>query len=312
MYGPTETTIWSSIKRILYKKEASNIGKPIHNTEFYILDQFLRPKPAGTVGAIYIGGDGLAKGYYKNQELTDTKFIKNPFSNTDLIYETGDVGKWNAKGEIEFLGRNDNQVKIRGYRIELGEIENALLKISFIDAAVVMVKVDANDNQVLVSYLISKLDLNGLNIKLHLKEFLPDYMIPAFYIQLESMPLTPNGKIDRISLPSPQNMELISIVEYMPARNETEAKLIKIWIEVLGIQKVGVKDNFFELGGNSLNATRLIGLILKQFELKISITDLFKNSVLEEQAALIDTIHFSAVVSFSQYEDDADVEIFSI
>ena len=312
MYGPTETTIWSSIKRILYKKEASNIGKPIHNTEFYILDQFLRPKPAGTVGAIYIGGDGLAKGYYKNQELTDTKFIKNPFSNTDLIYETGDVGKWNAKGEIEFLGRNDNQVKIRGYRIELGEIENALLKISFIDAAVVMVKVDANDNQVLVSYLISKLDLNGLNIKLHLKEFLPDYMIPAFYIQLESMPLTPNGKIDRISLPSPQNMELISIVEYMPARNETEAKLIKIWIEVLGIQKVGVKDNFFELGGNSLNATRLIGLILKQFELKISITDLFKNSVLEEQAALIDTIHFSAVVSFSKYEDDADVEIFSI
>ncbi|KQB41366.1 non-ribosomal peptide synthetase [Flavobacterium aquidurense] len=312
MYGPTETTIWSSIKRILYKKEASNIGKPINNTEFYILDQFLRPKPAGTVGAIYIGGDGLAKGYYKNQELTQAKFIKNPFSETGLIYETGDVGKWNAKGEIEFLGRNDNQVKIRGYRIELGEIENALLKITSIDAAVVMVKVDANGNQVLVSYLISKLDLNGLNIKLHLKEFLPDYMIPAFYIQLENMPLTPNGKIDRISLPSPQNMELISIVDYIPARNETEAKLIKIWTEVLGIQKVGVKDNFFELGGNSLNATRLIGLILKQFELKISITDLFKNSVLEEQAALLDTIHLSAVVSFSPYEDDADVEIFSI
>ncbi|MGX5686870.1 amino acid adenylation domain-containing protein [Chryseobacterium cucumeris] len=312
MYGPTETTIWSSIKRILNKRDASNIGKPINNTGFYILDQFLRPKPIGAVGAIYIGGDGLAKGYYQNQDLTQARFIKNPYTHDVLMYETGDVGKWNNKGEIEFLGRNDNQVKIRGYRIELGEIENALLKITEIDEAVVMAKADANDNQVLVSYLVSSLDLNGLNVKLRLKEFLPDYMIPAFYVQLENMPLTPNGKIDRGALPSPQNMELISAVEYIPARNKTEAKLIEIWMEVLGIQKVGVKDNFFELGGNSLNATRLIGLILKEFELKITITDLFKNSVLEEQARIIENMSLSTVAGFSKYDDEADVEVFSI
>jgi amino acid adenylation domain-containing protein len=312
MYGPTETTIWSSIKKIEHLKDASNIGKPINNTQFYILDEFLHPKPIGTLGAIYIGGDGLAKGYYKNESLTKDKFIKNPFDATSLLYETGDVGKWNEKGEIEFLGRNDNQVKIRGYRIELGDIENALLKISPIDSAIAMVKMDTNGNKLLVSYLTSQEKLNISSIKLNLKDFLPDYMIPAYFVQLDNMPLTPNGKIDRMSLPNPENLELISGVEYVAPRNEVEEKLVKIWIEVLGIEKIGVTANFFESGGNSLSATKLISLIHKEFEVKISINDLFKNILLEEQAVLIENIYLAYVIDSKQDKDDADIEIFSL
>ena len=312
MYGPTETTIWSSIKKIEHPKDASNIGNPINNTQFYILDSFLNPKPIGTLGAIYIGGDGLAKGYYKNESLTKEKFIKNPFDNNSLLYETGDVGKWNAKGEIEFLGRNDNQVKIRGYRIELGDIENALLKISPIDSAITMVKTDSNGNKLLVSYLTSQEQLNIPNIKSNLKDFLPDYMIPSYFVQLEEMPLTPNGKIDRMSLPNPENLELISGIEYVTPRNEVEEKLAKIWIEVLGIEKIGVKDNFFELGGNSLTATKLISLIHKEFEVKISINDLFKNMLLEEQAVLIENIYLAYAIDIKQDKDDVEIEKFSL
>jgi len=312
MYGPTETTIWSSIKKVKHPKDASNIGKPINNTQFYILDPFLNPKPKGTIGAIYIGGGGLAKGYYKNEQLTKEKFLKNPFEDIGFIYETGDIGKWNIKGEIEFLGRNDNQVKIRGYRIELGDIENALLKISPIDSAIAMVKTDINGNKLLISYLISPEKLNIPKIKSNLKDYLPDYMIPAYFVQLEDMPLTPNGKIDRMSLPNPENIELILGTEYVSPRNEVEEKLVKIWIEVLGIEKVGVTANFFELGGNSLTATKLISLIHKEFEVKISINDLFKNILLEEQAVLIENIYLAYAINNKEDKDDVDVEIFSL
>jgi amino acid adenylation domain-containing protein len=310
MYGPTETTIWSTIKKIEYPEDASNIGTPINNTQLYILDSFLNLKPKGTIGAIYIAGDGLAKGYYKNELLTKEKFIKNPFNSNSLFYETGDVGKWNEKGEIEFLGRNDNQVKIRGYRIELGDIENALLKISLIDSAITIVKTDANGNKLLVSYLTSEKELNVLSIKSTLKEFLPDYMIPSYFIRLEEMPLTPNGKIDRKSLPDPKNLELFSSTEYVGSRNEVEEKLINIWTEVLSLKKISVKDNFFELGGNSLTAIKLISLIHKEFEVKISINDLFENVLLEEQAILIENIYLAYAIDIK--EDKDDVEIFSL
>ncbi|RKR04557.1 amino acid adenylation domain-containing protein [Flavobacterium sp. 90] len=312
MYGPTETTIWSSVKRIEYSADASNIGKPISNTQFYIVDSFFQPKSIGTIGAIYIGGDGLAKGYYKNDSLTNEKFIKNPFSDTGLIYETGDVGKWNTKGEIEFLGRNDNQVKIRGYRIELGDIENALLKIPSVDSAVAVVKLDNKGNKRLIAYLISADEMDISAIKSKLREFLPDYMIPSFFIQLEEMPLTPNGKIDRKTLISLDELVLNSGLEYVSARNEVEEKLIKIWEEVLGIEKISMNDNFFELGGNSLSATKLISLIHKVFEVRISLNDLFKNLIVEEQAILIDNIRKTFIVNVSDGKEDVEIEKFSI
>ncbi|WP_428229086.1 amino acid adenylation domain-containing protein [Flavobacterium sp.] len=311
MYGPTETTIWSSVKKIKHPKDASNIGMPINNTQLYILDSFLNPKPKGTIGALYIAGDGLAKGYYRNEKLTKEKFIKNPFKNDTLLYETGDLGKWNEKGEIEFLGRNDNQVKIRGYRIELGDIENALLKNSLIDSAIALVKTDENGNKLLVSYIISSQELNISNIKSNLKDLLPDYMIPAYFMQLENLPLTPNGKIDRKALPNPENSLLISDIEYVAPRNEVEEKLAKIWIEVLRIERVGIKDNFFELGGNSLTATKLISLIHKEFEVKISINDLFKNTILEEQAVLIENIYIAYSID-NKKDSGVEVEKFTI
>ncbi|WP_117611361.1 non-ribosomal peptide synthetase, partial [Flavobacterium sp. Leaf82] len=312
MYGPTETTIWSSTKKINFPDESSNIGKPIQNTQFYILDSFLKPKPVGTVGTIYIGGDGLAKGYYKNSSLTDQKFIKNPFSNGGFIYDTGDVGKWNTKGEIEFLGRNDNQVKIRGYRIELGDIESALFKISAIDAAVATVKTDDQGNKFLVGYLTSKEKLDVTDLKFRLKDFLPDYMIPAYFVQLQAMPLTPNGKIDRASLPNPDNLKITSSVEYEAPRDEVETKLVQIWSEVLNIETIGINDNFFELGGNSLSATRLISLIHKQFLVKISINDLFKNIIVEEQAILIRNILLTATLENNEDINDIEIETFTL
>jgi amino acid adenylation domain-containing protein len=308
MYGPTETTIWSSVKKIEQASDASNIGKPINNTQFYILDELLNAKPIGTVGSIYIAGDGLAKGYYKNESLTKDKFIQSPFDSNRLLYETGDLGKWNSNGEIEFLGRNDNQVKIRGYRIELGDIENALLTIPQIDEAITITKTDNNGGKLLVAYLTSQDELNIPDIKSYLKEILPEYMIPSYFIKLDGMPLTPNGKIDRKVLSHIENLVFTTNVEYVAPVNEIQEKLVNLWEQLLGIKKISIKANFFDLGGNSLSATRLISLIHKEFDIKISINELFKNMILEEQADFITNI--SLIQSFDL--EDSTIEKFTI
>ncbi|MFP7658510.1 non-ribosomal peptide synthetase, partial [Chryseobacterium proteolyticum] len=197
MYGPTETTIWSSMKKIGSPEDASNIGNPIHNTQFYILDHYLNPMPLNIAGTIYIAGAGLAKGYYNNEELTKEKFINNPFDSGTLLYETGDVGKWNEKGEIEFLGRNDSQVKIRGYRIELGDIETQLNQIDGIKTSVVIAKKESQQEAFLVAYVLKDEEIDLEKIMTHLQMSLPYYMIPNVIIPLEEFPLTPNQKIDR-------------------------------------------------------------------------------------------------------------------
>lgn len=287
MYGPTETTIWSGIKKIDAPKDASNIGKPINNTQFYILDTFLSPKPVGALGEIYIGGDGLAKGYYKNDQLTKSKFIKNPFDNANsLIYETGDIGKWNDKGEIEFSGRKDNQVKIRGYRIELGDIESKLNQIEGIDGSVVITKKEEEQESLLVAYILeSQKGIEHEKILNDLKMSLPHYMIPNVIIALEAFPLTPNQKIDRKNLSQKPIQQRTTEKEFKPPASYLEKKLSVYWKEVLKrSEPISSTDNFFALGGQSLNAVKLIGLISKGLSVTISLKTIFDYSTIESLA----------------------------
>ncbi len=308
MYGPTETTVWSSIKKIEKSSDASNIGRPINNTQFYILDELLNPKPIGTVGAIYIAGDGLSKGYYKNELLTNEKFIENPFDENSLLYETGDVGKWNKNGEIEFLGRNDNQVKVRGYRIEIGDIDNALSSISQINESATIAKNDDSGNKLLIAYFTSDQELSISEIQSHLKKILPHYMIPSYFVKLEALPKTHNGKIDRKSLSNLNNVAFVSHIKYMAPTNEIQEKLVTLWEQLLGIKNISIKANFFDLGGNSLSAIRLISLIHKEFDIKMSINELFKNMILEEQADFI--LNISLIQSLDI--EDSTTEKFTI
>ncbi|WP_082472432.1 non-ribosomal peptide synthetase [Flavobacterium sp. Leaf82] len=287
MYGPTETTIWSSVKKIEQFHDASNIGTPINNTQIYILDEFLQPLPIAVSGGIYISGDGLAKGYYKNVELTQKGFIKNPFDDKRLLYKTGDVGKWNYTGEIEFLGRNDNQIKIRGYRIELGDIEKNILKYSENLKQVVLELKEVNNEKVLVAYFVSAINIDKSELRRFLQQRLPDYMVPNFYIKLEKLPLTPNGKTNRKALPNIEEKDIIK-KEFVAPRNHTEERLVLIWKEVLNIEEIGVTDNFFELGGHSLNAMVVIKKIITEFNIEISIGDILFKREIQAIAAIID------------------------
>ncbi|TDW48165.1 amino acid adenylation domain-containing protein [Flavobacterium sp. 270] len=283
MYGPTETTIWSSLRKIEHPKESSNIGKPINNTQFYILDKFLSPKPIGTPGAIYIAGDGLAKGYYNNEILTKEKFIENPFEASGLLYETGDIGKWNDEGEIDFLGRNDNQVKIRGYRIELGDIESQLNQIEGIKESVVIAKKGNQQDPFLVAYiLINNEAIDSEKAIKVLKMNLPYYMIPNTIITLEEFPLTPNKKIDRKSLLEREIEQNVNQDDFKAPVSILEKKLSHYWSEMLNSKvPISVKDNFFALGGHSLHAVKLARLIAKELSFTISVKTIFDYPTIE-------------------------------
>lgn len=277
MYGPTETTIWSSIKKIVTADDASNIGKPINNTKFYILDECLKLLPVGVPGNIYIGGDGLALGYFKNKALTAEKFIINPFDTTEKIYNTGDIGKWTIDGEIEFYGRNDNQVKIRGYRIELGEIETKLNQLITIKSSVVVAKKSKAQEATLIAYVI--LDQPTVNIEeviLSLRKVLPEYMIPYTMIPLDHFPLTPNKKVDRKLLTQREIGITTSKSTFVKPTTDLEIRISEYYREILGLaNEVSATDNFFMLGGHSLNAVRLIGRIEKELHYQISLKTIF-------------------------------------
>ncbi len=283
-YGLTEATIDSSYyeaKSISELSLLSNIpiGKPLYNTQFYILDNAKNLVPQGIIGELYIGGLGLAKKYLNNPQLTDKKFINNPFQEKSRLYKTGDLARWLPDGNIEFIGRADNQVKIRGYRIELSEIENALFEHESILNCCVLAKNDPNSNKCLVGYVVTEGELNKELLQEELKMNLPDYMIPNLWVQLEEIPLTANGKLDRKSLPTPNFSELSS-KEYVSPRNEKEEQLVAIWEDLLNIEKVGIHDNFFELGGHSLLVIKLISQIQKNgFHIKVK--DIFANPTIE-------------------------------
>jgi len=274
VYGPTETTIWSTIKEVSGRNKL-NIGKPLVNTFIYILsrDGFLQPVDAA--GEICISGEGVARGYINRPELMKEKFPPNPFVKGARLYYTGDIGRWLPDGNIECLGRIDQQVKLRGFRIEPGEIETLLLKHHRIKDAVVVLKGDGTNDKNLAAYFISDIELSDIELREYLLKDLPEYMIPAYFVGIEKLPLTPSGKIDRRSLPEPI---VCNVKEYEAPRNDIEKKLVEIWSTVLGIEKekIGINTNFFRLGGHSLKATSLASGIYKKFNVKIPLGEIFK------------------------------------
>ena len=288
LYGPTEDTTYSTIYR-LKKGEIATIGRPISNTQIYILNNEMDVIPIGITGEICIGGDGLARGYFNREKLTQEKFIKNPFikEHKARIYKTGDIGRWLPDGTIECLGRKDDQVKIRGYRIELGEIESVLQQCEKVSQGVVLVKEDTKGNKRLVGYVVPEGVFDKAVIISNLKNRLPEYMIPDVLVEIKEIPLTPNGKIDKKSFPDFDAAEVLN-VNYIAPRNETEEMIAKIWEEVLEIEKVGMSNNFFELGGHSLVILKLASKI-RELGLKIEVKDFFKYQTIEQQSNFIKT-----------------------
>ncbi|MFD2588120.1 amino acid adenylation domain-containing protein, partial [Croceitalea marina] len=285
LYGPSEDTTYSTIYKLNKDKNYTTsipIGKPISNTKLYILDDHLELVPIGVSGKLYISGDGMAKGYLNREELTKEKFIANPYEKGQRMYDTGDAAMWLADGNVAFLGRKDHQIKLRGYRIELGEIENSILSYSeSISQAVALVK-----NETLVVYYTVKNTTDKDDLKNHLRTRLPNYMVPGHFELMESIPLAPNGKIDREKLES-LSIDYRTSSNYIAPRNETERQLTEIWQEVLGIEKVGIQENFFELGGHSLMIAQVINQIYKQLNGNITYKEFFQNPVPEAIAKTI-------------------------
>lgn len=277
LYGPTETTIWSAAWKVVPEKPIS-IGRPLANTQLYILNKNLQPVPVGVAGELHIGGDGLARGYFNRPELTAEKFIPNPFAPGECIYKTGDLARYLPDGNIECLGRSDHQVKIRGFRIELGDIESALRKMAGIREALVMAREDVPGDKRLVAYLATQ-NANALSIS-DLREFLktklPDYMVPSAFVFLEKFPLTPSGKIDRKALPAPEQIRPNLEKEFIAPNTPLEIDIAKIWSDVFHIDRVGRNDNFFELGGHSLIAIQIIARIRKKLGVELALPAIFK------------------------------------
>nr|WP_315254431.1 non-ribosomal peptide synthetase [uncultured Flavobacterium sp.] len=280
-YGPTENTTFSTTFEIKNQKYFKiPIGSPIPNSSGYILDKGLKAVPVGVVGKIYVSGAGVARGYLNQSELTKEKFIGNPFIEGERMYDTGDLGCWLPDGNIEFFGRKDHQIKIRGFRIEPDEIENTILLYSKDLKQVVVEAKEVNQEKVLVAYLVSKEIISKSELRSFLQERLPDYMIPSFYVTLEELPLTLNGKIDTNALPSISSDDIIR-KEYLAPRNDIEKKLVSIWQEVLGIGKVGITDNFFELGGNSISIMKIINKSKTNLNVDIQAIDILKNQTVD-------------------------------
>ena len=296
MYGPTETTIWSTVEKVVIDKSDItgyvNLGKPIDNTQVYVLNTELQPVPAGYPGELFIGGDGLAKGYFNLPEMTREKFLPDPFSSMTgaRMYRTGDLVQQLENGKLEFLNRVDSQVKIRGFRIELGEIESALAQYQTIRDNVVIVREDSPGDKRLIAYIITEenQETDTSELRQFLKTRLPDYMVPSGFVFISQFPLTPNGKIDRKALPAPGDTEQDSAKVFIEPQTETEKKLAAIWCNALKIKRIGIDDNFFELGGNSLVAAMLISSINSNFGVRMALRTIFEKQTLLEIASEIE------------------------
>ncbi|ABA21233.1 Amino acid adenylation [Trichormus variabilis ATCC 29413] len=303
VYGPTENTTftsWYLVQDVPEDATTIPIGRPIANTQIYLLDSQLQPVGVGVPGEIYIGGDGLAREYLNRPELTQQKFIPNAFSSDShsCLYKTGDKARYLSDGNIEFLGRIDHQVKIRGFRIELGEIETVLSQHPLLKESVVVVREDSPGDKRLVAYLVPAVnDYTHDNQKLvpqvreYIQQKLPNYMVPQAFVLLHALPLTPNGKVDRRALPQPDiATRNLSTGTVLP-RTPIEAQLAQIWSEVLGVETIGVKDNFFELGGHSLLATQVLSQINSTFGLDLSIQIMFESPTVAGIAAYIEVVN---------------------
>jgi amino acid adenylation domain-containing protein len=293
LYGPSETTTYSTWVRMPRSGGfVPHIGRPIANTQVYILDAHGAPVPIGVSGEIYIGGAGVARGYLNRPDLTAERFLADPFSAEAgaRMYRTGDLGRWLPDGNIEYLGRNDFQVKIRGFRIELGEIESKLLACAGVREAVVLAREDVPGEKRLVGYVVPESGeaVSVSSLRESLQRELPEYMVPSLYVMLQRMPLTPNGKVDRKGLPSPEYGEL-SQRAYEAPQGEVEEALAEIWCELLGLERVGRDDDFFELGGHSLLALRIMAKAKERFGRLYPMTWLFSASTIRRFAALVES-----------------------
>jgi len=286
MYGPTETTIWSAIKEVTTASDIT-IGKPIANTQVYIVDEQNQPLPAGAVGELCISGDGVARGYYNKAALTSERFVSADFLASGVMYKTGDLARWLENGELEFKGRKDNQAKIRGYRIELDEIERELLRFSPIKECVAAVKETESSEQYLAAYYIAEMELSPSDLIRHLAQFLPEYMIPNHYMHVQHFPLTPNGKLDRKALPEPDRKRPKLTGQFALPESELERQISRVWEKVLNYAAVGIHDNFFELGGTSSLLAQVYMKLDELFPGKLDITDIFAYPSISRLAAFL-------------------------
>src|SRR5689334_13556546 len=282
-YGPTETVVGCCVAEV---SGAVSIGRPISNTQLYVLNEQMEVLPTGLVGEIYIGGAGVCGGYWERAELTAERYLPDPSSANGgaRLYRTGDTGRYQRDGQVEYVGRLDEQVKVRGYRVELGEIEAELREQGAVREAVVMLREDQAGSKRLVAYVVADAKTTVSELRQSLQERLPEYMIPSAFVMLEELPLTVNGKVDRRALPAPDSSRPKLEKVYVAPRNEREEKLAGIWSHVLGVEKVGVHDNFFELGGDSIRSIQVVARARQQ-GLLISTRQLFQHQTIETLAS---------------------------
>ena len=293
VYGPTETTIWSSAWRVEAGETPISIGRPIANTQFYVLDKRLRAVPVGVIGELYIGGSGLARGYRNRAALTAERFIPDPFGTTPggRLYWSGDLARWRADGTLECLGRVDHQVKIRGFRVELGEIEAALARHPGVREAAVAARADASGEMSLAAYIVVRDGAeasSAADLRRWLQSLLPDYMVPSAFVSLEALPLTPNGKVDRQALPDPGQARLTAGADFVPPRGPVEVALAEICSELLGARQIGAHDSFFEHGGHSLMAIQLLARVRRTFDVEVPLDDFLGEPTISRLARAVE------------------------
>ncbi|WP_339187721.1 non-ribosomal peptide synthetase DhbF [Bacillus sp. FSL M8-0025] len=287
LYGPTETTIWSAAAFLEEGLQGvPPIGKPIWNTQVYVLDNGLQPVPPGVVGELYIAGTGLARGYFHRPDLTAERFVADPYGPPGTrMYRTGDQARWRADGSLDYIGRADHQIKIRGFRIELGEIDAVLANHPHIEQASVVVREDQPGDKRLAAYVVADGAIDTAELRRYMGASLPDYMVPAAFVEMDELPLTPNGKLDRKALPAP---DFSTSVSDRAPRTPQEEILCDLFAEVLGLARVGIDDSFFELGGHSLLAARLMGRIREVMGAELGIAKLFDEPTVAGLAAHLD------------------------
>ncbi|MEH1791682.1 amino acid adenylation domain-containing protein [Nostoc sp.] len=312
LYGPSEDTTYSTFAQVNRDSNVT-IGRPIANTQIYLLDTKLQPVPIGVPGEIYIGGAGLAKGYLNRPELTKERFISNPFNNKieSRLYKTGDLARYLLDGNLEYLGRIDHQVKIRGFRIELGEIENALLKHPAVQKIIVLAREDKPRVKELVAYIVLLPDetLTTSELRTYLKELLPEYMVPGVFIFLDTLPLLPNGKVNRRALPVPEDLRPTLTTTYEVPQSEMEQQIAKLWQEVLYLDRVGIHDNFFDLGGHSLLMIQVNHKLQGNLQRNISVVEMFQNPTIYSLAQYLSQ---QRQLSFTGTRDRANKQIEAI
>ena len=309
LYGPTETTIWSTCCQVQDDFSDIHVGRPIDNTQAYIVNDQNQLNPIGIAGELLIGGAGLSRGYLNKPDLTKEKFIPDHISKVpnSLLYRTGDLACIQSDGNIKIYSRLDNQIKLRGFRIELGEIESILVTHPAVDQAVAIIREEDFGDKRIVAYITLQAgqDFSEIDLRQHLKKKLPEYMLPSIFVKMDTMPLTPNGKIDRKSLPHPKINRPELVQEFIQPQNELQKSISRLWSKILKIDKIGIDDNFFDLGGDSLLSVQLVMLLEKEMKTEIPVVKFFQYPTIRNFADYIERKHSPQQHSQSKLESRA-------